>query len=325
MQNYKVVKYSSDFFQEWNNFIQDAKNSTFLFHREFIEYHQDRFEDYSQMIYKGSKLIAVFPANRKGNTVYSHEGLTYGGLILPKEIKFEAVIQVFKELLLFLNNNGCIELILKQIPSIYNTLFTEEIQYLMYVLQASLIKRETLSVLNMENKVKVSGNRLEGYKRGVKHQLVVREENQFEPFWNSILIPNLRKKHNAKPVHSLQEIEMLKASFPKNIRQFNVYKDDEIIAGTTIFESGQVAHSQYISGSEQNNQLGSLDFLYIHLINNVFKNKKYFDFGTSNECDGLKVNKGLQFWKEGFGARTVTQDFYNIFTSNHKILNEVLI
>ena len=50
----------------------------------------------------------------------------------------------------------------------------------------------------------------------------------------------------------------LKSKFPNNIRQFNVYKDEKIIAGTTVFESDFVAHSQYISADESKNSTGGI-------------------------------------------------------------------
>lgn len=325
MVSYKVIKYTVSKLEAWNNFVLKSKNGTFLFNRNFMEYHQDRFQDYSLMVYRNEKLTAILPGNILENNLYSHQGLTYGGLVLPSDIKFEVVLEIYKTLLEFLSLNGVEHLVLKKTPKIYCAYFTEETQYLMFLLKAELLKRETLSVISLNAKIKISKNRLEGFKRGIKHGLVIKEEDNFELFWNNILIKNLKKKHNAKPVHSLSDITLLKRRFPKNIRQFNVYYKDVIVAGTTIFESDLVAHSQYISGSENNNVLGSLDFLHVHLINEVFKNKKYFDFGSSNENNGAHINKGLQFWKEGFGARTVTQDFYKISTDNHHALNTVFI
>ena len=52
--------------------------------------------------------------------------------------------------------------------------------------------------------------------------------------------------------------------------------------------------------------------MHLHLIKNVFQNKSCFDFGISNENQGKHINEGLNYWKEGFGARTITQDFYDI-------------
>ncbi|WP_147678938.1 GNAT family N-acetyltransferase [Algibacter pacificus] len=326
MNDFKVVKYSAANYTEWNAFVSHSKNGTFLFHRDFMEYHQDRFEDFSLLIYFKNKLVALLPANKKDHEVYSHQGLTYGGVLFTEQVKFDRVLNIFKSVLQFLKDCSITSFFIKEIPSIYPRVFTEEINYLMFILKAELFRKDTLSVININNKaLKISRNRLEGYKRGVKHNLVVKEVEDFELFWNQILIKNLEQKHKAKPVHSLDEITLLKKRFPKNIRQFNVYHDKNIVAGTTIFETEHVAHAQYISGNDDKNTLGSLDFLHHYLINETFNAKRYFDFGTSNENNGLHINKGLQFWKEGFGARTVTQDFYKIDVNNYPLLNTVFI
>lgn len=290
-----------------------------------MEYHQDRFEDFSLMVFKNEKLIAILPANKIKNEVHSHQGLTYGGLVLSKNIKFDLVLEAFKEVLKFLHDNQFETLVLKQFPSIYTVLPSDEVQYLMFVLQAKLTGRDTLSVIDLKEKLKISNNRMEGFKRAEKHHLIIKEESAFDLFWNEILIKNLQKKHQTTPVHSLEDITLLKKRFPNHIRQFNVYCDNKIVAGTTVFETNKVAHIQYISGNEDKNMLGSLDYLFVHLIENVFKDKTYFDFGISNENRGLQINKGLQFWKEGFGARTVTQDFYKVKTENYTKLDSVFI
>ena len=51
MKNYSVKQYQEKDYASWNAFIGQAKNATFLFHRDFMEYHKDRFEDYSLMIF----------------------------------------------------------------------------------------------------------------------------------------------------------------------------------------------------------------------------------------------------------------------------------
>ncbi|SDB48282.1 Acetyltransferase (GNAT) domain-containing protein [Flavobacteriaceae bacterium MAR_2010_188] len=325
MDGLKVIRYSSADFELWNQFLKGSKNAPFLFHRNFMEYHQDRFEDFSLMIFSKDKLLSLLPANIVEKEVFSHNGLTYGGLILSKSIKFEKVLEIYKAVLKYLNQNNISQLYIKQIPKIYSKLPTEEMDYLLHLTKAEIYRVDTLSVIKMNSNPGISSNRIEGVKRAEKLGLTIEEKNDFEEFWNEILTINLKEKHNAEPVHSLEEITNLKKSFPKNIRQFNVYQDEQIVAGTTIFESKNVAHSQYISGNELNNQLGSLDFLHYQLIKNVFPDKEYFDFGTSNEKQGMNINKGLQFWKEGFGARTVTQNFYKVATENFNLLDNIFI
>lgn len=324
MNVYSVEIYRPKFESVWNAFVSHSKNATFLFHRDFMEYHKDRFEDFSLMVFKKDKLLALLPGNRLGNELYSHQGLTYGGLVLAEDIRFEIVLDIFKTVLEFLHAQKITTLCIKEIPSIYCAVPSDEIRYLNFILNAELYRRDTLSVIDNQNRLKFSNSRLEGVKRANKHALEVVNDDDFEVFWNSILKINLKNKHGATPVHSLEEILYLKQKFPENIKQFNVYHNGQIVAGATIFETERVAHCQYISGNEDKNILGSLDFLHDYLINTVYAGKRYFDFGTSNENNGKHINEGLQFWKEGFGARTMTQDFYKIQTKNHTELKTVL-
>jgi len=322
---YSVVKYSEAYFSEWNHFISASKNGTFLLDRNFMEYHSDRFEDYSLMIFEDKTLISVLPAHKINDDIYSHWGLTYGGLIYNEKIKLTTVIKAFGVLLEYLYGNNITKLFVKLIPVIYHKYPSDEFSYTLFVAGASLIRKDTMSIIDNRNKLPFTKTRRQSIRRGDKNGLIIKEESEFELFWNKILIPNLYSRHDVKPVHSAKEIILLQQKFPDNIRHFNVYHGDKIVAGTTVFITDTVAHPQYISGNQDKNELGSLDFLYDHLINEVFKDKNYFDFGISNEAQGRKLNEGLLFWKESFGARTLVHDFYEVETSNFKMLDNVLI
>jgi hypothetical protein len=325
LKKYIVKRYESKNLSDWNAFISTAKNATFLFNRDFMEYHSDRFEDFSLMIYEGDKLVSVLPANRVEATLYSHQGLTYGGLVFQNTIKLGNSIAILKEILDYLNENQIDKLNLKLIPSIYCNGFSEEIEYSLFLLGAKLTKRDCLSVIDLTKPFSISKTRKESIRRGIKNDLVIKEELNFELFWNEILIPNLDNKHKAKPVHSFEELIKLQKLFPENIRHFNIFNKGKIVAGTTIFISENVAHPQYISGNNQKNELGSLDYLYDYLINVVFKDKKFFDFGPSHEENGLKINEGILFWKESFEAKTSVQDSYEIETKMFHNLAAILI
>lgn len=325
VKQYQVRLYQPQDFSLWNTFISVAKNATFLFHRNFMEYHSDRFEDYSLIVLDGEKVVAVLPANRVGDSVYSHQGLTYGGLILNQKAKLSNVISIFKSVLQFLNENSIDKLIVKTMPDFYLDYFSEELEYCLFIVQAKLIRRDALSVIDLTKPYFISKTRRESIRRGEKNDLIIKEELNFNLFWNEILIPNLNTKHQVKPVHTVEEIIELQQKFPSNIRHFNVYYNEKIVAGTTVFCTNKVAHPQYISGNSDKNELGSLDYLYHHLITEVYKDKNFFDFGISNEAQGTKINEGLLFWKESFDAKTVVQNFYEIETNNYSILETVLI
>ena len=326
MKIFSVKKYNPEYKSLWNDFLKDSKNGTFLCHRDFMEYHQDRFEDGSFLIFKDEKLVAIFPANRKNELIYSHQGLTYGGLIVGKELSFKIILKAVKCLLETCQSLGIHEMILKPTPRIYHKHPSDEIDYLLFKLQAELIRRDLTLVIETKQPIEISSsNRKRGLKRAIKNELVVKEESDFNLFWNQILIPNLKEKHGVEPVHTLEEITHLKSKFPNNIRQFSVYKENTIVAGVTIFETEKVAHAQYISADNSKQELGSLDVLFNYLIHEVYKNKIYFDFGVCTENRGKQINSGLQSWKESFGARSISHDFYSVFTKNHIYLEDVLI
>ncbi len=290
-----------------------------------MEYHSDRFIDNSLMIYKNKKVVALLPANLKGETIYSHQGLTYGGLLMLASLKIADVLELFKELLTYLESIDIQTLYLKQIPSFYNRLPSEGLDYLLQLVQGACYRVDSASVIDYRNDIQIQSNRLEGVKKAQKHDLLIKEEDNLEDFWDVILIPNLKEQHNAEPTHSIEEITLLKKAFPNNIRQFNVYHNGQIVGGATIFETSTTAHVQYISANSKKQTLGTLDFLFNHLIKITFKDKRYFDFGTSNENAGKQLNKGLTYWKECFGARTFVHRSFKINTANHIYLNNVLV
>lgn len=325
MKKYTIKRYETDDYSNWNAFIGKAKNATFLFHRDFMEYHNDRFRDYSLVVTEGEKWVAVLPANRTGNEIFSHQGLTYGGLIYDEKVKLVMVISIFRAILSFLHENKIAKVHIKTMPSIYHDKPAEELEYALFLAEARVVRRDSLSVLDLRNKLAFSKTRKESIRHGIKNALVVKEETDLKSFWNEILIPNLANKHQVNPVHTVTEIEKLRQTFPENIRHFNVYHDDKIVAGTTVFVSKNVAHPQYISGQANKNELGSLDFLYNHLITDVFKDMRFFDFGISNEEQGRKLNEGLVFWKESYGASTIVHDFYEVETTDFSKLDTVII
>jgi len=198
----------------------------------------------------------------------------------------------------------------------------DELEYFLYKSGAKLIKRDVLMVIDYSHKLRFQKNRREGINKAIRNGLTVKIDDNYEAFWNEILIPNLKGKHQVKPVHSLDEMLLLKSLFPDNIKQVNVYnKDGKIVAGTTVFLTKTTIHPQYVSGNSDKNFYGSLDLAYDFIINELAPDKRYFDFNISSEENGSVLNQGLIFWKETCGARTWTADNYLVDTASYKDLN----
>lgn len=311
MKKYSVRQYTSEDLDLWNAFVAKAKNATFLFNRNFMEYHNHRFEDFSLLVFEQNTLVAVLPANKVGTELHSHQGLSYGGLVIDHTLKLQEFLEIFEAVCAYAKQQVS-KLFFKVIPSIYNEYFSDELLYALFLKEAKLIRRDTLFVIDNLHPDKISQKRKYEIRKGEKHQLEVKETTDFSEFWNEILIPVLQEKHQAQPVHSLDEIKLLHSRFPNNIKQFNVYFEGKIVAGTTLFITDKVVHSQYIGSDAQRNKLGSVDFLYDYLIKKYASEKRYFDMGTSNENNGKSLNEGLAYWKESFGAKIVVQDFYEL-------------
>ena len=309
IRNYQ---FSNQDFDEWNAFVAQSKNGTFLFDRRYMDYHMERFKDCSMMFYYQDKLVAVLPAHHDGVTLYSHGGLSYGGLIISPKITTAQVCDLFREL------NCCLRVIdqfkrvvYKPVPWIYHRLPSEEPLFaLTKVCGASILSRDVASVVMLNRRLPLSQLRRRGVKKAAKAGVRVVEQDDFAPFWQ-VLEHNLQLRHHTKPVHSLDEITLLKSRFPQNIRLFTACCGDEIVGGTVLYMDRGVVKTQYISASERGRQIGALDELFSTLLNRFAdEGYDYFDFGTSNMPGSDDLHESLIFQKEGFGARAVCYDTY---------------
>src|SRR3546814_8817995 len=67
--------------QAWNALNRHAGNGHFMFDRGFMDYHADRFSDASLMVVEDGTPIALLPANVADAEAWSHQGLTFDGLV----------------------------------------------------------------------------------------------------------------------------------------------------------------------------------------------------------------------------------------------------
>lgn len=306
----EIRRYRREDKELWNSFVSKARNATFLFDRNYMDYHADRFEDNSFMFYHKGKLKAVLPANVAGDTLYSHQGLTYGGLLLDKKATVEDVLECFDSLNSWLRENGISKVVYKALPWIYQQYPSQEDLYaLTWKCKAQLISRDIASTIVIDNKLKFAESRKSGIRKALSLNIEVGESNDVDGFWH-VLEDNLGNRYNAKPVHTASEMKLLMSRFPNSIKLYVAKMNGEIVGGTLIYVTPQVVHTQYISASVEGKKHGALDLLFDYIINKVYANCRYFDFGKSTEQGGAYLNEPLIFQKEGFGGRGVCYDWY---------------
>lgn len=307
----EVRRYTPQDADEWNAFILQARNATFLLDRQFMDYHHERFTDCSLIVSEEEKTWALLPANVKDGTLFSHGGLTYGGLIVDSKMTAERCLEAFTAINHYLKDTLHLSrVVYKPTPWIYHTMPTEEDLYaITMVCHAQLTMREISSTISLPERLKFSKLRHRGANKAKRHGIIVKESEEIEVFWH-ILDDNLKKKYDVHPVHSIEELKKLRAAFPERIRLFMAYLDETPLGGTLIFDCGNVVHTQYISASPMGKELGTLDLVFDQLINHTFADRHYFDFGKSTEDSGHYLNTNLIHQKEGFGGRGICYDTY---------------
>ncbi len=308
-----IVPYTHDKQHEWNQFVKESKNGTFLFDRNFMDYHADRFEDCSLIVEHNGRAIACMPANinRQTQQVISHGGLTYGGLIMSRQISMTQVLEAFNLILKYYNTGlGAESFVYKPIPYIYSTYPAEEDLYALYRCGAELMSRGVSSCINLTDSLPTSASRKDGIRKARREKLSITNASKVCDFWH-ILNTTLQQCHSTVPTHTAEELKLLMSHFPEQIRlHTTIDQNNNILAGALVFDLGHIVHTQYLAASEEGKRRGALDLLLHNLITETYADRQYFDFGISTEQGGRILNEGLIYQKEGFGGRAVCYDTY---------------
>lgn len=306
--------YTPQFADEWDGFVDRAKNGTFLYKRGYMDYHSDRFVDCSLMFYKRGELIGQLPASWNGErrTVTSHGGLTYGGLLLSSTATtVDTLNMMYGAAEWFAHRYGAREWLYKPLPHIYHRALSEEDLYALFRMETQLVGRSVASAFKSDCRVPMRTLRKRCVAKSRKNGLTYEECGDWDDFW-LLLKRVLRSRHDAEPVHSLSEMKLLASRFPDNIRLFVARHEGDVVAGAVVYETDTVAHTQYLAVSDEGAGYCALDGLIVYLVEERYADKPYVDLGTSMVPGSSDLNEGLVFQKEGFGARTVVYDTYSV-------------
>ena len=313
----KVRSYEDSDKEVWNSFIKNSKNGFFMFNRDFMEYHKDRFTDNSLLFYDEDKLIAIFPASIKDSVISSHGGLTYGGFITGNDMKQHHMNECFIALIDYATKYEIKEIIYKHIPHVYHKQPAEEDLYSLFTNGAHVLKIEASTCLNLRQPLKMPKGRKAQVGRARREGVEIIESNDFESF---IILENsvLQERHGTKAVHTSAELKLLQEKFPENIKLLAAFYKKKMIAGTVLFIYDNVIHTQYMAANETAREIGALDLTIATVIETYKTSKEWLDFGISTEDGGHYLNEGLISQKEGFGGRTNIYQTWKIEVKHEK-------
>lgn len=304
-----VVAYEPGLAGLWDEAVRRARARSVLFERGYMDYHRDRFADASLLVMEGDRVVAAFPASRHGDEVRSHGGLTFGGLLSDERLGVAGAVDALGRIVERLRGDGVARLVVKPVPHVFHTVPAEEELYALTALGARLTGRDISAAVPRGAPVRYSGERRRALKRAGGGAVLGRSD-ALEEFM-ALLAENLRARHDVQPVHTPAELRLLADRFPDAIKLYAACDAGAVVAGVVVYESPVCAHAQYIAANDRGRELRAQDALFHHLLTEVYADKRWFDFGISNEHDG-PLNAGLARNKEGFGARGIVFDRYEI-------------
>lgn len=316
---WEIKRYSKENAVGWNEFVFASRNSTFLFLREYMDYHSDRFVDMSLMAYRNGKLAALLPANVSGITLHSHQGLTYGGWIFPPSgLDTSEIFRLWRYWLEYCKSQTIEKIEYKPLPYVYATAPSQEDLYMLFLSHASLMRTDISTCIDLQHNPgfnKLQQRHLRKGKDAFYWRLVLPTEKEIMKEFHDMVRICLKERHGTVPVHSPAELELLISRFPDNILVWALYsiEGDRMVAAVCVYETSICAHCQYIATTEEGRALNALPVLFKEIIRFYGgKGYRFLDFGISNEADGLRLNEGLNRQKTSFGGSGVAYQRFKI-------------
>ncbi|GIU83876.1 MAG: hypothetical protein KatS3mg008_0651 [Acidimicrobiales bacterium] len=297
----------------WDDLVRRSRNGTFLHLRDYVEYHRDRFPDFSLCFEEDGRLLAVLPATRdEDGTVSSHAGLTYGGLVVSPKVRSATVDEILEAALSHLQRQGATALLYKPVPHLFHRTPAEEDLYFLWKAGGRLVRRDLSSAIDLSSPVPYSKGRRWSVQRARKAGVTVAESDRWVDFW-SVLSERLATRHGVRPTHTVEEITELARRFPDHIRLLVGTVAGEVSAGAVLYVTDTTVHTQYLASDEAGREVGALDLVVHEAIREAARTgRRWFSFGISTTEDGRSLDEGLVAHKEGFGARGVVHDWYQI-------------
>lgn len=305
----------------WDDFVSEAKNATFLHSRKFFKHNKlNEQDDCSLMFYKEKELIAVFPANLYSkdnkNILNSYLRSTYGGLIYSDKTSMMDLITIVQLLIQYAKENNIQEIIIRPSFKIYHKNLSDDFIYALSLHGFETKYKEIELAINLEQPIGelYSDNNKRNIKKAKKQNIIINESGNLQEFW-TVLTDNLELKHQVKPVHNFEEITaLINLVGQEKIKAFTAELNNETIAGILVFIANQrVAHAQYIASNDAYQSIRPLNLLIDYIANWAqINNFKYFNLGMACEPGGKTINEGLYKFKEGFGARGTLRETFSL-------------
>jgi len=300
--------------KEWDALVGVAHNGHLMARSGFFRYHADRFEDASLFLRRGNRPLGVLPANRDGDVLWSHQGVSFGGLILHPRTHFAHVEAAVAALVGHLRTAGIKRLMYRPAPHTYHNFPREED---VFFLEQAGARRVDTKLHSMVICGEPSALRARTWshtvRRGEEAGAVVRAggDADLAPVW--ALVEQALERHGQQAVHSLQDIALLRARFPQGVAIALAESGrGELLAGQILFRWGRALTLLYVGDTAQGRELHAGTLVQDHLLNAPENAGFWFDLGQWCDAGSRLGSEPLLRFKEAAGGRLIQRHTWQL-------------
>ncbi|HMN18613.1 MAG TPA: GNAT family N-acetyltransferase [Ignavibacteriaceae bacterium] len=305
--------------EEWDNFVDDSDNGTMFSKRRFLSYHaKNKFNDKSFYVTKDGKLHSIFTAaliEKDGIKILSsHPGASFGGFVYKSDFNFKEAHDLVDILFEHTKNVKADRIQLTISPMIYQTKYSNYLDFALVRNGFQYLKREVSSVvqLDFDPEQLLNTYRAEARtatKKALKKGVEIVETERFDEYYD-ILKKNLKLRHGVNPAHTLEELKRVKSLFPSKIRLWGAFLNNIMLAGVCNFSVNRnVVLAFYISHDEAYQEYRPVNLLFYEIMKRYqTEGFRFLDFGIFTVA--MEPNWGLGRFKENFGARGIFRDTF---------------
>ena len=290
----------------WDEFVAQARTGHFMFSRDYLEYHGERFADASLLFHRDERLVAVLPAHRDGEALVSHAGLPFAGVLSAPRTRLETVSGIFDAIAATLAAEGLERLVYRAVPHPYHRVPAEEDLFELHRRGATLFDARPGSFIPLGAAPGFSRKRREALSRPRRAGVRVGPSKEIGAFMD-LCAEFLQRRHAAEPLHSREEMELLASRFPDAIRLYAAWAGESLLGGLVVYRSEPCSRVQHLAMTEEGIAVGAIDAVYDHVLHHVPDLGRFLDVGTSLDPTTGEVNSSLLFYKESLGASVVLQ------------------
>lgn len=286
----------------WDDFVRRSRNGHFMLERGYLDYHAQRFCDESLLFFRDERLVALLPAHRHDGALITHAGLPFAGLIVGPRTPHRDVRGVFEAVRAHLRDTGVRRLVYTPTPPCYHAAPFEDDLYLLHHLGARCTAMKLSAGFPGSVPPGLSAQTARCLRRvGRKHPCVYRECDDVDAFWAHLEV-FLHSRHGARPLHSAEEMALLRSRFPAQIRMIVAEAQGDVVAGLLIYLTDRAQRLQYsFRRGVQPPRL--LARLYLHAASHPELRRSWVDLGTSVDPLTGDIDEPLLTSKEILGAR----------------------